>query len=89
VYERFTNDQKIRTKMTLELSYRRKSLVNNSTIVSESNSLQVSVDPNPVKSSANIKIQFSGTENITIQLISENGNTLNEYNYQNVTSTIS
>jgi hypothetical protein len=46
----------------------------------------VSIDPNPVKSSANIKVQFSGTENITIQLISENGNTLNEYNYQNVTS---
>ncbi|MGX7686983.1 M43 family zinc metalloprotease [Flectobacillus roseus] len=82
----FTNDQKIRTRAALELSYRRKSLVNNSTVVSESNALQVSIDPNPVKSSANIKVQFSGTENITIQLISENGNTLNEYNYQNVTS---
>lgn len=82
----FTNDQKIRTRAVLDLSIRRKTLVNNSTIVPESNTLQASVEPNPVKNNANIKVQFKGTENLTIQLISGNGSILNEYNFNDASS---
>jgi hypothetical protein len=83
----FTNDQKNRTRAALELSYRRKSLINNAIHLPESNTLQVSIEPNPVQNNANIKVLLEGSQNITIQIYNLAGVLVWEETHNNQSST--
>lgn len=84
----FTNDQKNRTRTALELSIRRKKLLLNSLPLVETDYLNVSVEPNPVRTISNIRILFKGEKNINISVYDMQGTAIYEDNYEGQKSTI-
>ena len=69
----FTNDQKNRTRLALSLSLKRKRLLLNLEALAETEKLTVSVEPNPVKSIANLRVLFKGEKDIIISVFDLRG----------------
>lgn len=78
----FTNDQKSRTRAALQLSFRRKKLLLNSTSFEETENLIVTVEPNPVNSVSNIRVLFKGEKNIQINVYDMRGVLIYEDNFE-------
>ncbi|PWK20242.1 putative secreted protein (Por secretion system target) [Arcicella aurantiaca] len=62
----FTNDQKTRTRLALELSLKRKRLLASLETLAETNNLTINVEPNPSKNNSFIKTQFTGQKDVSI-----------------------
>ncbi len=84
----FTNDQKNRTRSALELSLTRKKLLLSLEALTESETLTVSIEPNPVKSIANLRVLFKGEKNVTISVFDLSGILIYEDGYNTQKSTL-
>jgi len=69
----FTNDQKNRTRLALTLSTKRKKLLLNLETLPEAEKLTVSIEPNPAKSTANLRVLFKGEQNVNISVFDMSG----------------
>jgi hypothetical protein len=69
----FTNDQKTRTRMALEKSTRRTKLLKSLEPLPESANLVLSINPNPIKTSAEMKILFKGEQTVKISVYDYSG----------------
>jgi Pregnancy-associated plasma protein-A/Secretion system C-terminal sorting domain len=81
----FTNDQKIRTRAALNLSIKRQTLLNNIEPLGETKQLSLSVEPNPINISKNIrlKITFTGEKNLLIRIFDFQGSLVQEESLSN------
>ena len=69
----FTNDQKSRSRLALSLSLKRKKLLLSLETLEETEKLTVSIEPNPTKSIANLRVLFQGEKNIIISVFDMRG----------------
>lgn len=79
----FTNDQKTRSRLALDLSLRRKRLLASLESLSETNTLTISVEPNPSKNTSFIRTQFTGQKNIHILVYDFLGALIYQENFAN------
>jgi hypothetical protein len=81
----FTNDQKIRTRAALNLSIKRQTLLNNIEPLGETKQLSLSVEPNPINISKNIrlKITFTGEKNLLIRIFDFQGSLVQQESLSN------
>jgi hypothetical protein len=79
----FTNDQKSRTRSALDLSVKRKKLLNSIEALPETDALTISTEPNPILNSASafIKTQFKGEKNVVISVFDFRGVMMYEESY--------
>ncbi|MBB6005675.1 M43 family zinc metalloprotease [Arcicella rosea] len=80
----FTLDQKNRTRAALSLSVKRQVLLNNAEPLSNTEQLQVSVEPNPINSSTDgsikMRVTFKDEQDLIIQLYDGRGILIQEKN---------
>lgn len=69
----FTNDQKSRSRLALSLSLKRKKLLSSLETLKETEKLTISIEPNPAKSIANLRVLFTGEKNINIAVFDMRG----------------
>lgn len=69
----FTNDQKSRTRLALALSLKRKKLLLSLEALAETEKLTISVEPNPAKSIANLRVLFKGEKSVNISVFDLRG----------------
>jgi len=79
----FTNDQKNRSRMALDLSLKRKRLLQSLETLVDTDKLTISVEPNPLKNSSFIKTQFKGQKNINILVFDFRGVLMYQENFTN------
>ena len=78
----FTIDQRNRTRAALQLSLRRKKLIANINPLPETESLNITVQPNPVTAISNVKVLFKGEKNVTIEVYDMRGAFVYRENYE-------
>ncbi|MES2519180.1 MAG: M43 family zinc metalloprotease [Bacteroidota bacterium] len=78
----FTNDQKTRTRAALDLSFKRKKLINSIDPLPETEKLMISVEPNPSKNSSFIRAQFKGQKDFKISVWDFKGMLMYEETYE-------
>jgi Secretion system C-terminal sorting domain/Pregnancy-associated plasma protein-A len=69
----FTNDQKIRSRVALQLSNKRRRLIFSLEPLLEKEILTVTVEPNPVNSFSNLRVLFTGEKNVKITVFDLRG----------------
>lgn len=69
----FTNDQKIRSRVALQLSTKRRRLIFSLEPLLEKEILTVTVEPNPVNSFSNLRVLFTGEKNVKITVFDLRG----------------
>ena len=79
----FTNDQKTRSRLALDLSLKRKRLLQSLETLADTDKLTISVEPNPIKNSSSIRTQFKGQQNINIMVFDFRGAFIYQENYIN------
>lgn len=79
----FTNDQKTRSRLALDLSLKRKRLLQSLETLADTEKLTISVEPNPVKNISSIRTQFMGQQNINIMVFDFRGAFIYQENYIN------
>ena len=84
----FTNDQKSRSRLALSLSLKRKKLLLSLETLAETEKLTVSIEPNPTKSIANLRVLFQGEKNLIISVFDMRGITVYEDIYDSQKSSL-
>lgn len=72
----FTEDQKRRVRAVVSASPRRRRLVSSTTILAETEQLQVRVYPNPAKTYIELDAQFRGLREVTLSVLDVQGRVL-------------
>jgi hypothetical protein len=84
----FTNDQKIRSRVALQMSIKRKRLILSLEPLSEKEILTVTVEPNPVTTFSNLRVLFTGEKNVKITIFDLRGIQVYEDNFDAQKSTL-
>jgi len=77
----FTNDQKSRIRIAMQLSTKRRNLLLSLEPLVEKENLTISVEPNPALSFSNLRVLFKGEKNVNISIIDLRGVLIYEENY--------
>lgn len=84
----FTNDQKNRTRVALQLSTKRRNLLLSLEPLVEEEILTVTVEPNPTKTYGNLRVLFKGEKNVNITVFDLRGVSIYEDAYDTQRSSI-
>ena len=84
----FTNDQKSRTRAALQLSKRRRNLLLSVEPLAETETLSVTVEPNPANNYGNLRVLFKGENTIKITVFDLRGIPIYEDSYDQQRSSI-
>lgn len=77
----FTNDQKKRSRAALQMSTKRRNLLLSIEPLVETDNLTVTVEPNPAKAFATLRVLFKGEKNVNIMVFDMRGITIYEEVY--------
>jgi len=77
----FTQDQKARMRAVLEVSPRRRKLVRSVNALPETQTLTVSLSPNPASVEATLKVQFAGFQTFTVTVADGTGRIVRKQAY--------
>lgn len=77
----FTGGQRDRMRAVLQLSPRRRQLIQSATALAPTEKLTVKAYPNPVLTNATVDVQFSGSQSFTVELYDVSGRLRQTQNY--------